>query len=1458
MKRVIKFIARFLGVLLLLVLLAYVALQTSPVQTWLTNKIATSMEQELGVKVEIERVDVKFFTNVVLKGVNIKDRNNENLLTAEEFVIGGIELDRGNEQLILGNIELVSPDFYLYMQENDTVTNIQPIIDYINSSANSEDTASWRITLEHLYLQNGRFRYSNYNAPENSSNVIDWNHIKLDDLNIQIDEFWNVGDSISARIEDLSLVERSGFAIKKLSGDYLLASSEMILNSLDLKTANSKITGDLKFGFDSLRDFGSFNEEIYMEHTLKSSSLNIKDLSYFASDLNGIEEKLIIDGKVRGTVSDLKGRKLNLRFGEITTFQGSIDFLGLPNIDETFINVHIKELETKKSDLDQIPLPPFNKGDRLKTPDNFATLGRIRFKGDFTGFINDFVAYGKLGTAIGSIESDIKLQAIEDDFEYQGKISTNDFNLAIFYENKNLGKLNSSLEVDGHGLALEKLDAQVTGTIKSITLVDYLYEDIHMDGSFKDHYFNGDMRIRDDNLQMTFSGEVDLAGKDPIFNFVSQVDHLNLRALNLFEYKNYLSVSGGVSINAVGSNFQTAVGSLQAKDLIICTDYRDYEVSELTLNAANTEKGRRIDLSSGLATGYVEGKFDYPGLASGAEQVLADVIPAYETTIRRGKEDFTLDLTTGDLSVLFDLLDPNLYIAPGTHLLLSMSDIERSIKGNLYSDRIRYHDVYVDTMIVDIQKPGEEMYLNLISDRLSFRDSVEFSPISLDSRNEADTIYTSISWGEPSDDLTGEVNSKIQILSNDHITLSFYPSKFFIKQTEWLIDTTTKLEMDSTSYAVENLKLSHNDQFVFINGVVSENSEDILDIELHNIDLDLINPWIANSATRIIGLANGNASLRDVYDTPLIGSDLSINHLGINEYDIGDLSLLSNWDPKVRQLLMKGDLQYGQLKTIRFGGFYRPDNEDSPLDLVARLEHTDLAFINAFIDEGITDINGQISGNVNITGTFDHPELNGTARFENTSVFIDYLNTTYYLQEEAGIYPDMFTLDGIMITDALGNKASLVGTILHENFVNWNFDVYLEMLEEPFMAMNTKAVNNDLYYGSVVCTGYVNVSGYADQLYISVNVKSEKGSKLALPLGGSEEVAFEDFVTFVDHTVEQQKEKVDLSGISLDLELDITPDAEFRIIFDEAIGDEIKGSGQGHINMVISNLSTFNMFGQVEVVEGDYLFTLKNLINKEFEVVPGGTIAWFGDPLDADVNLDATYKLSAPLYDLMTEDSDKYKQRVPVNLVMDLSGKLMNPNINFNILLPTVDEITRARVNSAISTKEETNRQAFALLVLRRFISPPNISKTHSSGAIAENSTEFLSAQVSNWLSQISNDFDIGVNYRPGDEITNEELAVALSTQLFNNRLLVSGSFGVTGDSSTNADTQNANNLVGDIRVEYKVQPDGHIRVIVYNQSNDYDLANTQQVPYTQGLGMIFQREFENIYEMFNIQKPTN
>jgi hypothetical protein len=119
-----------------------------------------------------------------------------------------------------------------------------------------------------------------------------------------------------------------------------------------------------------------------------------------------------------------------------------------------------------------------------------------------------------------------------------------------------------------------------------------------------------------------------------------------------------------------------------------------------------------------------------------------------------------------------------------------------------------------------------------------------------------------------------------------------------------------------------------------------------------------------------------------------------------------------------------------------------------------------------------------------------------------------------------------------------------------------------------------------------------------------------------------------------------------------------------------------------------------------------------------------------------------------------------------------------------------------------------------------------------------------LSNQLSNMLSKISNDFDVGVNYRPGDAITKDELEVALSTQLFNDKLSVEGNIG------NNANSQNANSLVGDVNIDYKLTEDGKVRLKAFNKSND----NSQTAingAYTQGVGIFYREEFNTIGELY-------
>jgi hypothetical protein len=125
-----------------------------------------------------------------------------------------------------------------------------------------------------------------------------------------------------------------------------------------------------------------------------------------------------------------------------------------------------------------------------------------------------------------------------------------------------------------------------------------------------------------------------------------------------------------------------------------------------------------------------------------------------------------------------------------------------------------------------------------------------------------------------------------------------------------------------------------------------------------------------------------------------------------------------------------------------------------------------------------------------------------------------------------------------------------------------------------------------------------------------------------------------------------------------------------------------------------------------------------------------------------------------------------------------------------------------------------------------------------------------LSNQLNGWLSKINKDFDIGINYQPGSNLTEDEIEVALETQLFNDRLSIDGNFGVRGTSSQ----QNTSSVVGDINVEYKMTNDGRFRVRAFNRTNDISFLE-DNAPYTQGVGVFYRKEFEKFRNLFKSDK---
>ena len=371
-------------------------------------------------------------------------------------------------------------------------------------------------------------------------------------------------------------------------------------------------------------------------------------------------------------------------------------------------------------------------------------------------------------------------------------------------------------------------------------------------------------------------------------------------------------------------------------------------------------------------------------------------------------------------------------------------------------------------------------------------------------------------------------------------------------------------------------------------------------------------------------------------------------------------------------------------------------------------------------------------------------------------------------------------------------------------------------------------------------------------------MKTNGGTYFYIPLDGPSEMSNNDFIRFVSKDTIKTVVKNKKSNFSLDFNLEATKDAEVQLIFDEKSGDIIKARGDGNLNMKINSRGKFDMYGDYVLSTGDYLFTLEDFVTKKFEIQKGSSIKWNGNVYKATIDIVANFKQRASVKPLFPNETtaNNYNKRFPVDCKLYMKDKLTSPEISFGIELPTIDETTRSAIKSILNDESELRRQWFSLLLLRSFITPGGWIKDGEAkdGAIASG-TEMLSSKVSSWLNGVTKDVDIGVNYRPGGTLSSDELDLALSKQLFNNRLSIDGNFGVANNNgtSTNVSNKSNNNVNGlvDVTVEYKLSESGKYRVKGFNRSNDNTEAATSGGAYTQGVGIFYREEYETLNELY-------
>ncbi|MFT6324039.1 MAG: hypothetical protein ACJA2N_000458 [Salibacteraceae bacterium] len=1435
-------------------------LWTSIGQTWIAHKAAGILGERLNTTVTVEKIDISFFKFIKLKKVYIEDLNKDTLLFVESLnaEISHWNYENDSLNITLDKIAVTSPIYHLHQNLGDSVTSLTRVFQNLSSKNTPTSNLNIEIEVSRISIDNGSFEWNNENV-EKTPFGVNWSHLGLKGLEIDFYDFQMINDSFNAEINHLSGIDTSGFVLNHLSGKTIFSSTTTLITDLELVTPYSNIKGNIHYQYDSVSAYASFIDHVYMRYTIDSSIINVKDISYFAPALEGLDYELLVHGKERGPVSDMKFQDIFISYGDASVLNGRIFITGLPHLEETSFNCKFKQLSSSQTDLTTIKTYPFTSGETISVPEFLKNAKQIDFVGRFNGFYYDFVTYGKFTSANGSVSTDLQLSQNENnDIYYDGKITTENFNLAqLTNKPKLFDKASIDIDIKGKGLDFKCIELNVAGDASAFDFMGYRYKDINIDASISKKVIAGILNVADTNVNLAFNGRIDLSDNVPKYEFVSTIEHLKPKQLHLMERDSTASLSSKVTLNFQGSNLDNILGSAKLENFHFEENGEEVDLQKVDFIAYTIGEDKMLSLRSENLDLQINGKFLFIDILPSLNHVIYPWLPSiYAKKPQKPStvQNFELILKAHEFSGFSSIFVPQVTFEKDLFIDLKFNSEAQEIIIESNSTKMNILGQGVANLNLNATLSLDTFDLHTSAKKVLFTDSNYVENVEIKATAIEDLIKSNITWNNDNTegDDAGSLNFDIEFTNPENFKIYSYQSWFNFNDTLWTIHDSGLVSKNKKEYEFKNVLFSQNAQDISIDGFISEDPEKELVIDIDSLSLSILNPIINKYNLESSGSAAGTTHLFDFYNEFQLHSNTLFTDLVINQQSIGDGLLQSIWNSELEKFEVNINFHEEELERINLNGAYYPKKSKNQLDLNLRLNQFPIKIIEPFTVGIIDHIKGTVTGNAKITGQLSKPKIDGDFVLNHIETRVIYLNETLYTNDQhVFIRPNLIGADAIIISDASRKKAEVNFSLFHQNFAKINYDVAINSID-IFRAFNTSKIDNKYFYGQVYLNPESSIgieSNYQGDVSINANINSGPETFVTIPFYEDDEVSQRDYIFFKsdkntsDTLSEESFQHEESFGLNLDMTLNLDKNAEVQLIFDEFTNDKIQATGNGSINLKINKNGDFNIYGTYEIVNGFYLFTFSKVISKKFKIKPGGKLTWNGDPYSGKADIDASYKVRTSLVDLQIYASADSTARIPVEVILHMSGNYMNPDLGFSFLLPPKYEEVETLLNSLdVGAK---NKQVFALLILNKFLPISNNDVSSGSSVIGTNSTEVLSNQLSNWLSKISNDFDVGVRYSPGAETTASEVELALSTQIFDDRVLIETNVGITTDNPSQTAT-NANNFVGEFTVSYKVNRKGNIVGKVFQRSNELNPVYVNTSPYTQGVGLAYTEPFKN------------
>ena len=1428
----------------MLFLLFVFVLSIPSVQTGLGNYATNLINETYGTAIKIEKVGLQFNGDVELKNILIKDHYEETLISAAELntsILSFVKL--AENKLTFGDIDLYDLIFHIKSYQGESDSNLDVFVHKFDQKNPTLNPNKFLLSSSEIRIHDSKFLLTDENL--NTPKVLDFNN-----LNLCASDFLISGTDIKTAIKNLSFKDTRGAQIQVLQTDFSYSLTQMMFEGLEIKTEHSTLFGQVQFDYDR-KDFKDFLEKVNISGFFKNSTIDLEELNVFYNEF-GTNQKADLNTVFSGTLNDLLLENFDIITIDNTSVVGKIQFKNLfKSTSENFkMDAYFHQVASNYSDL-KILLPRVL-GNTL--PSDFGSLGRFDMRGTVKVSNAAIKTVMDIETDIGTLFVDLNLDQMNaiDNNSYVGQVRFTDFDLGHLMGEQKIGLVTSSLSVEGRGFNKETINSNIKGTFDSFAFQEYIYSDIQISGVIKNKIFNGQLDIDDPNMKFNFEGLVDFSKQENIYDFSATIEYANLNALNFVQRDSLSILNGQMTMDMKGTTIDDVYGTIKFKNALYQNqnDYYAFKDFEITSEFGNNNL-RTIRVNSPeIVQGNLKGKFAINQLPNLLRNALGDIYTKYKPYKVNEGQYFNFNFKI--YNKIVEIFSPELKLGSNTFIRGRVESNPKNFNLTFRSPNIRLEDFFASKIEVQLinDNPLFNSYVEVDSLATPYYNASEFSLINV-TLNDTLYVKSEFKGGTDSKDAF-DLNLYYTIDENNKSVVGLKKSEVNFKNTPWLInrnqDKQNKIVFDRAfeKLIIDNINMSYANEDILLKGAIVGSQNKDVNLNFTNVDLAKITPTIKD--LKLGGNLNGQLNITQLESVYFPKSSLIIDDLSVNEFNLGSFKAdiqgnqsLTNYDVNV-------SLKEGDLESLKVVGSLDVSGENSELNLEIDFDEFILEPLNPFGDGVITNIRGDVSGVANVSGRLEKPQIEGFLSLNKGGLAIPYLNVDYAFQNNTAINLEKqsFIFDKALMSDVdFKTQATLSGNISHNNFSKWALDLQID--SDRLLILNTDLEEESIYYGTAFVDGSIDVLGPTDQLFIEANVTTSEGTFFKIPLNDNEILTENSYIHFLspEEKWNQNKNQTlvvdDISGVEMEFNMDINDNAEIEIVFDKQTGSSIMGRGNGSMLAQINTKGKFQMFGDFIVLSGIYNFSFGQMIQKQFKVVKDGTLAWDGNPLSAEINIKALYDgISINPSTLL---DNPINQSIPTEVEIHLTGELEQPDLDFNIRFPSVNSTLNSELADRLRDQDQRQFQALSLLATGSFRSELTLDSQDAFGLVSDGVTNMLNELFSDDDNKVKLGIDVDLGETTPEYETDSRLGVTLSTKLSDN-VLINGKVGVPvgGVSETT--------VAGNFEVEVLLNEDRTLSLKFFNRENSIQNFG-EQIGYTQGIGLSYNIEFDNLRELF-------